>query len=499
MRRLGAVLLMAAFFLLHGAPSASAHPLGNFTVNTYHGLVVTPDAVRVDVVVDFAEIPAIRVRQDADADRSGTVSAAEGEGYAARECAALPASMSVRVADVAVPLVAGAGGLAFPPGAAGLVTARLSCVVTATVATFGRAVAFETRAYVDRIGWREVVAVGGGVALADSTVPETSPSAVLTAYPEDLLSSPVDQRAATFRVVEGAGTGAGLLPDGLTRAPGVDRLTGAFQRLAARESLNGGFVALALLVCVGLGAAHAFAPGHGKTVMAAYLVGRGGHLRHAVALGASVTATHTLGVLLLGAALSTATILAPERLYAVLGLASGVLVLVIGAGLLARATGLRARLAHARAHRHAAEHHHDHAGHDHDHHADAGAHTHGGRAHSHDVPDRPGLRGVLALGFAGGLVPSPSALVVLLGAIALNRAWFGVLLVAAYGAGMALALVGVGLVLVRTRGSFQRWAGRRSGRLGRGALRTASALPVLTAAIVVVVGLGLTLQAAAQV
>src|SRR5205807_5099611 len=152
-----------------------------------------------------------------------------------------------------------------------------------------------------------------------------------------------------------------------------------------------------------LGAIHALAPGHGKTVMAAYLVGQRGSLRQTALIGLTVTATHTAGVLALGLALSASALVAPERVYPWLGLASGALLAVIGVGLLRRAVG-------ARRHRH--------------------AHSH---AHAHDDDNAPpvGWRALVAMGFAGGLVPSPSALVVLLGAIALGRAWFGIVLVIA--------------------------------------------------------------------
>ncbi|HVF03480.1 MAG TPA: high frequency lysogenization protein HflD [Frankiaceae bacterium] len=512
MRRLLAVLCPAAFLVLTGAGAASAHPLGNFTVNTHAGLVAMDGSVSVAAVVDYAEIPAIRERQAADTDRDARVSDVEAAAYAARACADAVPRLALTADGAAVALRVVSSTVTFPPGAADLPTVRVSCRLAADVETVGRTLALTSRWHTDRVGWREVVATGDGVALARSDVPARSSSAVLTAYPEDLLASPLDQRTATVRVERrerGAGSGVAALPPSVRRAPGVDRLTAAFEALATREELSFGFALLALLACVGLGAAHAFAPGHGKTVMAAYLVGRGGNLRHAGALGLSVTVTHTVGVLVLGVALSTASLVAPERLYPLLGLFSGVLVVAIGGTLLWRAAGLRDRLAHARAHRRSAPHdhpHHDHAhpagehaGHDDHAHGHEGMHRHGGRSHRHDLPVEPGLRGVLALGLAGGLVPSPSALVVLLGAIALGRAWFGVLLVVAYGIGMAMTLIGVGLLLVRTRGTLSGWAGRRTGWFGRGVAVTAAVLPVLTAAFVVVVGVGLTVQAAVGV
>jgi nickel/cobalt exporter len=224
---------------------------------------------------------------------------------------------------------------------------------------------------------------------------------------------------------------------------------------------------VALLLAVALGAAHALAPGHGKTVMAAYLVGLRGTLRQALTIGATVTLTHTAGVLLLGLVLSTSRAVASERLYPWLGLGSGLLLAGVGLGLL-----LRARPAPY-------PHPHDH-GHD---------HGHGGGG-------RPlGRRGLVVLGLAGGLVPSPSAVVVLLAGIALGRAWFGVALVLAYGAGMAATLTGVGLLLAGLRTRLDRRLqlppGSLPARLGR-------LLPAATASVIVLAGLALAAQGAAR-
>ena len=273
---------------------------------------------------------------------------------------------------------------------------------------------------------------------------------------------------------------AGAEAPGAVQRGGVDRATAAFTALVGERSLSPGFALVALLLAVGLGAAHALAPGHGKTVMAAYLVGLRGTLRQAATIGATVTLTHTAGVLLLGLVLTTSRAVASERVYPWLGLGSGLLLAGVGIGLL-----VRARPGHGHPHPH--EHpdpDHPHP-HDHDHH-------HGG------VPGagRPlGWRGLVALGLAGGLVPSPSAVVVLLGGIALGQAWFGVALVLAYGLGMAATLTGVGLLLAHLRTRMDRRlrvpAGSVLGRIGR-------LLPAVTASVIVLVGLGLAASGAAQ-
>jgi ABC-type nickel/cobalt efflux system permease component RcnA len=205
--------------------------------------------------------------------------------------------------------------------------------------------------------------------------------------------------------------------------------------------------------------------------MAAYLAGRRGRPRDAVAVGATVTVTHTGGVLVLGLLLTTVAGVAGEAVLGWLGVASGVLVAAIGLG------ALRAAVRH---HRH---HHHDHR---HDHHHD---HHHDYRHDHHH--DRPGKWSIAGMGIAGGLVPSPSALIVLLAAAALGRTAFGVLLVLAYGLGMAATLTAAGLVLIRVRD-------RLGGRITL-LRRWRIAGPPATAALIVVVGLGLAGRALATV
>jgi ABC-type nickel/cobalt efflux system permease component RcnA len=253
----------------------------------------------------------------------------------------------------------------------------------------------------------------------------------------------------------------------------VERLNRFFTSLAGARHLTLGVGLLAVLVSLLLGASHAALPGHGKTVMAAYLARKGsdgvrGSTRDAVVVGATVTVTHTLGVLVLGLALSLSSSLAGESVTKDLGVISGALVALIGAGLLVTAL-LRRRLP-------------EHQEHGHDHHQ----HAHDDHHHEHTHVHGRGRLGLVGMGVAGGLVPSPSALVVLLGAMALGRTWFGISLVFCYGIGMAATLTAAGILLVRVS---DRWAGRVARRLGSQHL--AGAAPVMTAGLVLVVGLGL--------
>jgi ABC-type nickel/cobalt efflux system permease component RcnA len=505
------VAALTGGLLLAWAGGAAAHPLGNFTINQYTGLRLLPDRVRVDYVVDMAEIPAFQTRQQVDRDGDGQVSAAEAATWRQASCPRLAAGLALRLEGRRLALTTTASRLSFPVGAGGLPTLRLECTLEtakgqlAAAAGSGQAstLNFTGGNYADRVGWREVVVVGDGVTLTSSDVPSTSASARLTSYPQDLLRSPPDQRSASISLRPGAGAGAGTASDAPAGEEGgrraavpvaVDRFTRSFTELVARQRLDPAFGALAVALALLLGAVHALSPGHGKTVMAAYLLGLRSSLSQALLVASTVTITHTAGILVLGVALSVSTALAPERIYPWLGLASGLLLASVGLGLLRRALRAARHRHHHGGHDHGG---HDHGGHDHGGH-DHGGHDHGGHDHPHHAHAEggpPGWRGLVSMGFAGGLVPSPSALVVLLGAIALGRAWFGVLLVVAYGAGMALTLTGAGVLLVRARAALDRRAGARAG--GRSRLAPlARALPLASAAAITVVGLFLAVQGA---
>lgn len=488
-------MVVALALLVPGAGPASAHPLGNFTVNTYSGLRIQPDQVVVDLVVDMAEIPALQSRRSIDTDGDGKVTDAEASSYAGRACAEAAVKVDVSVDGRGVRAGSTSAAVEFPPGSAGLPTLRLTCVLVADTGELGggRRIDFRNGNNVDRVGWREITAVGDRATLTSSDVSAATISDRLTTYPNDLLASPPDQRSASVQARTG-GTPApalGVIPPARAAQPrGVDATTRRFTALVSRQDLSVPFGVVALGLAVVLGAIHAFAPGHGKTMMAAYLVGQEGSLRQAAVIGLTVTATHTAGVLVLGIVLSASTGLAPETLYPWLGMISGLMLAGIGAGLLSRAVRGRALLVPAGAVASAGgggRPGHDH-GHGHDH-GNGHGHDHGhGHGHDHGAVE---WRTIVPMGLAGGLVPSPSALVVLLGAIALGRAWFGVALVVAYGLGMAATLTAAGLLLVRARGAIEH---RLSGRLGS----LAGVLPKLTAAAIIAGGLILALKGAAQ-
>src|SRR5438034_1335136 len=232
-------------------------------------------------------------------------------------------------------LVPPAQGLELPPGAGGLPTLRLEVLLTAPLPERPGAVEFRDRNFAGRAGWQEVVAdAGEGLVLADSSVPRVDRSRALRAYPADLLQSPPQVSEARLRVTTGSAaplapsTPAGALV-GAQRFG--DRMT---ELIDTTEPLGLGLVLTSLLVAALLGALHALGPGHGKTIVGAYLIGARGTARHALFLGLVVTVTHTLGVYLLGFATWGASAwVVPERLFPWIGVLSGLLVVAIGASL----------------------------------------------------------------------------------------------------------------------------------------------------------------------
>jgi ABC-type nickel/cobalt efflux system permease component RcnA len=516
---------------LAAAPAASAHPLGNATVNHYDGLLLSPRSLTDTAVEDVAEIPTLQRKPLIDGDGDGRLSAAELATYARRQCASLAAGDRITAGGTRLRLRVVRAEYGERPGAIGLSVGRLVCRLTAAVdLSRPTAVTIEDEWDGAGIGWHELTAVGDGVTLRDSPVPARSISDELRRYPNDLLSSPLDQRSATLHVVPGNGASTYAGSRGIPTAGAASRflagLTTTFDGLVGRQHLTLGVGLLAVLLAMVLGAGHAFLPGHGKTVMAAYLVGRRGRLRDVIAVGATVTLTHTAGVLVIGLLLTLSATLAPTALEQDLAVLSGLIVAGVGLWLLISAVRGRRRapdvqdelatlaavadeeapaavplvsagtsVAHPHAHSHAHPHPHEHH-----------EHGHGDHVHPHGVPGEPlshghpheheptafSRKGLIGLGVAGGLVPSPSALLVLLAAVALGRTVFGIVLVLGYGVGMAAALTAAGLLLLRLRGRLGRIVS--SGRLRR-VERLVRALPVLTACLVLVVGLGLALQA----
>ncbi|GAB2912305.1 nickel transporter [Streptomyces heilongjiangensis] len=577
-----AVLTAACALVLVPSGTASAHPLGNFTVNRYDGLVAAPGQLGIHHVEDLAEIPATQAGPAIE--RQGRA------GWARERCATAAGDTEVTVDGRAVEVTVVSSRAQERPGQAGLKTLRVECRLRAPLPD--RAVDVRFHAAVDSgPGWREVTAQGDRMTLTGSDVPEESVSDRLTDYPQELLQSPEDTAVASLQVRpggpalaqrEGDAPGASILPRG------ADRWTRALDDLVSRHDLTLGFGALAFGIALFLGAMHALAPGHGKTLMAATAAARDrARMRDVLPMAASVTITHTLGVVALGLLVLAGSAAAPS-VITWLGIASGLFVMTAGVTL-ARRAWLNRRLAltpghthghdhdhthghdhgHGHGHGHTHGHGHGHHSHDHDHggghspthdhaaepeprkqlvlahahprahgeahthdhghrhapgheHAHDGAHTHphdhghdhtpapkrsllgGGLTHTHGGvththPTAPTLRGTILLGFAGGMVPSPSAVVVLVGAAALGKAWFGLLLVLAYGIGLALTLTAAGYAVVKAGGWAARVLDRGQGRLGGPtAALVRRTVPLASALLVVALGAALVFKGAAS-
>ncbi len=529
-------LLAAALAALAGLALpvvAAAHPLGNFTINHYAELRVAPDRIDLDLVIDMAEIPTFQERQSMDADEDGSVDDAESAAWASSTCATLGRSVRLARDGAPLPMAIATASVAFPPGAGGLSTLRLECRAGATLPEpidARTTITFGDDSYAERIGWREIIATGAGTILDTNGLPATSPSLKLTAYPADLIATPLDIRSATIvATLDPARVGAtpittsapgGPAVPGASAAPGANVPGGVGGELPAifRSADLTPFVLLAsLATAVVIGAGHALTPGHGKTLMAAYLVGSRGTAIHAVGLGLSVAVSHTLGILVLALViLGAGSVLPPDVVYRVTPVIAAVSIVAIGAWMLTgEVRRRRGRVgggggaADEHAHLHAAdEHAHSHAAdahahpdaddahvgeHEHPHEAAPGEHSHGRIRHSHLPAEDATLswRGLFVLGLAGGLIPSTSALLILLGSIAAGRPAFGLVLVIAFGLGMAAVMTGVGLTMIVARGRLDRIPRHSSfGRL-------AAAAPLLASIAVLGLGLVLTWQALA--
>lgn len=463
-----AVALAVGVLAALAAAPAVAHPLGNFSVNHLTEVSVSRDAVAVRYVLDQAEIPTFQQRGRSRAEvlrrvhdelRERLVLVAGGRRVGLRP--------------------AGPAAISFPPGQGGLPTTRVEVPLTAPVAS-PRRVEVRDGTFPGRAGWTAVVPKPGRGTAVRSSVPSADPTGGLRRYPAAVLESPRREPVARLGVEPGDGTLVAPRANGdgavTTRARAAEGFAAVFERALAGD---GALLAL-VLASLAWGALHALSPGHGKAMVAAYLAGSHGTARHAVALGAVVTVTHTAGVFALGlVTLLLSAYVLPEDLYPWLNLVSGLLVVAIGAAVLRSrgraATAQRRGRGHAHAHVHRADPHGsgDHEG-DHDRHD----HHH----HHHALT----WRGLLGMGAAAGIVPCPSALVVLLAAVSQQQVALGLGLIVAFSLGLAGTLTVLGLAVVYARGIL--------GRV-RVTSRLATALPTVSALVIVAAGCLLTVRA----
>ena len=374
--------------------SANAHPMGNFSINHYARFEAQPGELRLHYVLDFAEIPTIDQMAKLDTNRNDVVSVAEKNAYLQSVVPQLLNNLSLQIDGKKVELKARATDLQVIFGAGNLATLLVK-IDTATPLAEGAntSVVYQDSNYADRTGWKEIIAVADkSLALANSDAATTDQSRGLTVFPIDAGVVPPRQDSAHFSVVAAGAQGASPAPTEANNAqtPAPDGNSNPntpqnrFTQTIAEKTLSPTVVIWGLLIALAFGAVHALAPGHGKTMVAAYLVGSRGTPRHAVTLGLIVTLTHTFGVFALGFALLLASrYFVAEKLYPVLSALSGLMIFGVGLWLfMSRYQGLQ----HAHSHDgHTHDHgEHSHDEHDHSHaHDEEHAHSHGAHSHTH--------------------------------------------------------------------------------------------------------------------
>jgi ABC-type nickel/cobalt efflux system permease component RcnA len=420
-----------------------AHPMGNFSVSHYSRIEVTAQGARIRYVLDLAEIPALQLLQEWKLQQTSPRDAIER--HAVEQAREWSRHLKITVGGKPSPAQFDGAEAVLEKGAGNMPILRVSADLhvdgTGTLL-------YQDPNYPDRAGWKEiVVAAGEGAVLVDASPRGADRSQALTAYPQDpLVAPPQDlQASVAWRSAAPAATAAASSGAAESGPPAAQSATGVkgdyLSRLLHQGEVGWGMMLVGMAVAFGLGAIHALSPGHGKTIVAAYLVGSRGTPKHAIFLGGMVTFTHTISVFFLGiVTLFLSRYVLPEKIYPVLGAISGISIVWIGATLFFR----RLRLATGHGH----QHHHDH-GHDHHHGDGALVHDHGdGHVHSHMPEGDISMGSLIALGASGGLVPSPSALELLLSTVALGRVALGQTLLVALSAGLAVVLSGIGLVVL---------------------------------------------------
>ena len=534
--------MVAMLWIVLCSATAFAHPMGNFSVNHYSKVTIKQGSIEVVYLIDMAEIPTFQeIRQFNITPRADDPSATQ---YLERQEQLLKQGLSLEADGQPVILDTISREVKFTDGAGGLPTMKLGFVFRSklNVTAGTHKLSYSDNNFPGRAGWKEIVVLGEGVTIVDSSAPATDRSHELTNYSSDALNSPPQQLSALVGFstsLEGPASNASIQPSSKSptsqegeRAhtasyPVRRRVTSTSSHLKSAQTVSGDlatssvapvspaerpkntprsrFTEListqgklsfwvlfsAALIAAGLGALHALEPGHGKTIAAAYLVGSRGTARHAVLLGIVVTASHTAGVFLLGAVtLYASRYIVPEQLYPWLGAISGLSVAGLGIFIFLRhLTGETGEHSHTRGERHS--------------HWFLSMFTQTmftratalNSANDDAVSGEPktkerslSLRELCMLGITGGIVPCPAALVVLLSAFSLHRIGFGLFLITAFSLGLAAVLVIVGLGMVYAKGLM-------SSRVGSGspALRY---LPLLSSAFMVVLGVGIIASAA---
>lgn len=438
--------LTITLLIFAAAVSVMAHPLGNFSVNQYSRIEVEKSQIKLRAVLDMAEIPTFQESQTIDTDKDGALSETELNDYVEKISPGYFANLLLTIGEQSIELRPTAKNISLPPGSGNLPTLRIEWDLIGDLPNSEneiRKLRFENKNNPERIGWNEIV-VGrnSGINIFDSTAKGSGITDELKAYPQETLLSPLTERTAEFSFTSRTiPPNSNILQnrDGHVSTP-VEK--DKFAELIAVPEITPTIILFGLFVAFGLGAMHALSPGHGKAVVGAYLVGSKGTPKHALFLGATVTITHTLGVFALGIVMFFASAyVLPERIMPYLSFVSGLLVLFIGLTLFKNR--LFSMLGYeSNSHRHAED------LHEHGDLTENFTHTHGGSMHTHTPPKNVTWRNLLALGISGGLLPCPSALVLMLSAINMNRIGYGIVLTLVFSFGLAATLTAVGLIFL---------------------------------------------------
>lgn len=519
---------------------ASAHPMGNFSVNHYSKITLESGHVRVQYFIDLAEIPTYQELQQANVSTTAIdPNSPSVINYVNARGSELGNGLILDMNGTLVPLRLISSGVIFPPGAGGLPTMKMGFVYEAvypsTLVRQHVAIHYVDNNYPGHTGWKEITALASAGTLLRSSVPASDRSGELSNYPTDLLTNPPQDLDATVVAslpplpIESTPTQPLTLLRADThpttaRTDGLDQATSQhatmqkastrsnvahsqepsqpsfaassilhleanrqptprsrFTELIQAQHLSVWFLFTASLIAIGLGGLHALEPGHGKTIVAAYLVGSRGTARHAALLGLIVTVSHTAGVFALGAiTLYASRYIVPEQLYPWLGVFSGVTIAVLGCYmLLCRLTGTAADHSHA-------------PGASHGHWAFWKREKQSSPVHRDVMPVQSvSLAQLFTLGITGGIIPCPAALIVLLSAFALHRIGLGFFLIVAFSVGLAVVLIGFGMIMVYAR--------RFMTRLSIEAPFPGRWISVASSGFITVLGLTLAIQALSSV
>lgn len=474
------------------ALALTAHPMGNFSVSHFTRFDVEKKTIKITYVLDLAEIPTYQLMRDWNLDPAADAKIPQETLNQEASQQAAEWIKNLDFSSNGTPLIPKqeATKIKLTDGAGGMHVSRIETALR--LDNVPGNLVFEDRNYPDRAGWKEIVITSTDkTPIIQASQSGTDRSKALTEYPADpTLTPPQDLRASIEWHVEAPVIVTKIVPIEQPAAPVTQASTPApsaapkpvagevtkgdyLSRMLSQHDIPFNVMLIGIAVAFAFGALHAKSPGHGKTMVAAYLVGSRGTMKQAAFLGGMVTLTHTISVFILGlVTLAFAKYLAPEKLVTWLGVASGISIVAIGATLFYKR--LRT-LGHGHAHAHHHHHHH----HDHAH-----PHTHD-HDHSHVPEGEVTLKSLIALGASGGMVPCPSALVLLLISISLGHVGLGLLLLVSFSLGLAGVLMAIGMLVIYAK----QWLPDPVKTSQHPAFRL---IPVLSAFVIVCIGLLMT-------